>query len=75
MIAETILWHGRRGPDRVRCAIAAGCAGVELHLVEGETITRRERHADRSTAYERARELRVGFERAGYVLADEAGLR
>jgi hypothetical protein len=75
MIAETILWYARRGPHRVRCAIAAGCAGVDLHLVEGETITRRERHADRSTAYERARELRAGYERAGYVLAEEAGPR
>jgi hypothetical protein len=75
MIAETILWHARRGPDRVRCAVVAGCAGLDLQVVEGETITRRERHGDRSTAYERARELRAEYQRAGYVQVGEARLR
>ncbi|MEO8076922.1 MAG: hypothetical protein ABI818_11360 [Acidobacteriota bacterium] len=64
MIAETVLWHAMRGARPVRCAVIPGCGGVDLLVVEGETITRRERHPDRSTAYERARALRREFEPA-----------
>jgi hypothetical protein len=64
MIAETVLWQARRGSRPVRCAVVAGCHGVELLVVEGETIVRRERYADRSTAYERGRALRAEFERS-----------
>jgi hypothetical protein len=41
---------------------------VDLEIVEGDRVTRHERHADRSTAYERARELRTDFERRGYLI-------
>ena len=68
MIAETVLWQGQRDNATVRCAIASNCGGVDLDLVEGEHVTRHERHADRSTAYERARELRTDFERRGYQI-------
>lgn len=68
MIAETVLWQGRRGNATIRCAIASNCGGVDLDIVEGEQVTRHERHADRSTAYERARELRTDFERRGYQI-------
>jgi len=68
MIAETVLWQGQRENATVRCAIASNCGGVDLDLVEGEHVTRHERHADRSTAYERARELRTDFERRGYQI-------
>jgi hypothetical protein len=68
MIAETVMWQGQRDTATVRCAIASNCGGVDLEVVEGERVTRHERHADRSTAYERARELRTDFERRGYQL-------
>lgn len=68
MIAETVLWQGQRDNATVKCAIASNCGGVDLDIVEGEHVTRHERHADRSTAYERARELRTDFERRGYQI-------
>ena len=68
MIAETVLWHGECDDATVRCAVASNCDGVDLEIVEGEHVTRHERHADRSTAYERARELRTDFERRGYQI-------
>jgi hypothetical protein len=68
MIAESILWEGKRHDATVRCVMASNCGGVDLEIVEGEHVTRHERHADRSTAYERARELRTDFERRGYEI-------
>jgi hypothetical protein len=66
MIAETHIWSARCDGLTARCTIALTCAGVDLQIVEGETITRRERYADRSTAHERARALGEPFERQGY---------
>jgi hypothetical protein len=66
-----IIWRSRKASAHVACLIAPGCAGVELQLLEAGVITRRERYADRSTACERARELRTVFLEAGYE-ADEA---
>jgi hypothetical protein len=71
MIAERILWHGRRGQAVVRCSMRDGCAGVDLQIVADEMIARRERHADRSSAYERARELRAEYARTGYAIGGE----
>lgn len=68
MIAEVVLWQAHRDDEPVRCAVASSCGGVDLEIVEGEQVTRHERHADRSTAYERARELRTDFERRGYQI-------
>jgi hypothetical protein len=68
MIAETVLWRGRYDQSTVTCAVASSCGGVVLEIVEGDRVTRHERHADRSTAYERARELRTDFERRGYLI-------
>jgi len=68
MIAETMLWEGKRQDATVRCAIGSNCGAVDLEIVEGEHVSRHERHADRSTAYERARELRTDFERRGYEI-------
>jgi hypothetical protein len=73
MIAETVLWEARRLPSVARCSVRSECAGVELTICEGDVIARRERYADRSTAFERARELRAAFEREGYVLTGESG--
>jgi len=68
MIAETVLWEARRLPSVARCSLTSSCAGVELRISEGNVTARRELYSDRSTAFERARELRAEFERAGYVL-------
>ena len=54
------------------CSIRITCSGVELLVVEQQAIVRRERHPDRSIAFERAALLREEFGRAGYVSA--AGL-
>jgi hypothetical protein len=68
MITETVFWSGRRGTCTVRCAAVAGCGGVDVQVIEDNVTIRRERYADRSTAYERARALRDEFEQRGYTI-------
>lgn len=70
MIPQTILWRGLCGARVIYCSVASGCAGVDLQIFEGESSVRRERHADRATAYERARALRAEFELAGFAIED-----
>lgn len=65
----TTLWQVRNAQTVASCSITRGCAGVDLQVIEGDIVTRRERHPDRSTAYERALSLRREYERAGYSLA------
>jgi hypothetical protein len=65
MISERVLWHGQCGALAVQCTVAASCAGVELQIAEGGTVTRRERFPDRSTAYERARIIRREYVESG----------
>ena len=62
----TTLWQVRNARTVASCSITRGCAGVDLEVIEGTIVTRRERHPDRSTAYERAVALRLEYERAGY---------
>jgi hypothetical protein len=68
MTAQTILWRGRKGDARVCCVVQRGCAGIELQIVEGEAVSRRERYPDRSTAYERSLGVRAEFAARGYEI-------
>jgi hypothetical protein len=68
MAAQTILWCGRKGNARVFCMVQRGCAGVDLQIVEGELVSRRERYPDRSTAYERSQGVRAEFAAQGYEI-------
>ncbi|MBA3887806.1 MAG: hypothetical protein H0X67_19080 [Acidobacteria bacterium] len=60
------IWRAQKAGASIECVVAAGCHGTELQVIEGEMVTRRERLADRSTAYERARNLRLEYLAAGY---------
>jgi hypothetical protein len=61
------LWRLRKGTVEVLCVMISCCAGAELQIREGaDAIGLRELYPDRSTLYERARELRKIYEAAGY---------
>ena len=68
MVTERVLWVGRSGATTITCRIASSCAAVELSVIEGDRILRREQYPDRSTAYERARDLNHAFAQRGYVM-------
>ena len=68
MIAERTLWHGRLGEKTLTCSLRPGCVGVDLLIIEGEQVIRRERYPDQSTACERSRDLNSDFVRRGYVI-------
>lgn len=68
MIAEGTLWRGRLGEKTLTCSLRPGCVGVDLLIIDGEQVIRRERYPDRSTACERSRDLNRDFVRRGYVL-------
>jgi hypothetical protein len=70
MITERIVWSGRRGQTPINCALRGTCVGVDLLVVEGDKVIRQERHADRSTAGERARDLYLEFQQLGYVIVE-----
>jgi hypothetical protein len=60
------IWRAQKAGARIECVVAAGCHGTELQVIAGEMVTRRERLSDWSTAYERARDLRIEYLAAGY---------
>ena len=66
MTAPTILWRGRKGDALVFCVVQRGCAGIDLQVVDGEVVSRRERYPDRSTAYERSQGVRAEYAAQGY---------
>ena len=59
----TTLWAVAAAGVEIACTISLGCGRVELQLVQGGDVLVREVYPDRSTAYERARELRADLER------------
>jgi hypothetical protein len=68
MISESVLWRARCGAAAVQCALTSGCAGIDVQVIQDGSVIRRERYADRSVAYERARAIRLEYEEAGYRL-------
>jgi hypothetical protein len=70
MVTERVLWVGRSGQRTITCGIASSCAGVELSVVDGDRVLRREQYPDRSTAYERARDLNHEFAQQGYLTGE-----
>jgi hypothetical protein len=66
MTAPMILWRGRKGHAVVFCVVQRGCGGIDLQIVEGELVLRRERYPDRSTAYERSQGVRAEYAARGY---------
>ena len=68
MSAQTVLWRGHKGDAGVVCILERGCAGVDLQILEGELVSRRERYPDRSTAYERSQGVRAEFAARGYQI-------
>jgi len=63
-----VLWTAAKEATSVACSVEASCSGTELRVTEGTIVTRRERYADRSTAYERARTLREDYGKAGFAI-------
>jgi len=68
MTAQTVLWRGRKGGALVFCTVQRGCAGIDLQVIEGELVSRRERYPDRSTAYERSQGVRAEYAAQGYEI-------
>ena len=56
---ETLVWRNGDAPDAQECVMISCCAGAELQVRRGEEILLRELYPDKSTLYERARELRT----------------
>ena len=59
---DQVLWEVPTGDGTTACVMVSCCGGAELRVVrlraDGEEIVLRELYPDRSTLYERARELR-----------------
>ena len=62
---DNFLARPQRRP-RFCLVLERGCAGVDLQVVDGEVVSRRERYPDRSTAYERSQGVRAEFAAQGY---------
>ncbi len=56
---ETVLWT-RDGEPQTPCVMISCCAGAELQVRRGADIVLRELYPDKSTLYERARQLENG---------------
>lgn len=56
-VDETVLWHLDDEPD-LTCVMVSCCAGAELQVRRGADIVLRELYPDKSTLYDRARQLR-----------------
>lgn len=59
-----ILWTITAADADLVCALHAGCNGAELSIERGDSTVVRELHADRATAYDRARVLRGDYDAA-----------
>lgn len=60
---ETLLWREPDADGEQECVMVSCCAGAELQIRRGGAILLRELYPDKSTLYERARELRAGVAR------------
>ena len=60
---DQVLWEVPTGDSTTACLMVSCCGGAELQVVRAahgdEEIVLRELYPDRSSVYERARELRV----------------
>ena len=56
---ETILWTLQRGNADTVCVMVSCCTGAELQVRQGDAVLLRELYPDKSTLYERARELKA----------------
>ena len=56
-VDETVLWHLDEEPD-MTCVMVSCCSGAELQVRRGADIVLRELYPDKSTLYDRARQLR-----------------
>jgi hypothetical protein len=63
-----VLWRASGAGSRLVCEVSGECAGVELRVSGDEARSRREQHPDFSTAYERARQILLEIEAAGYTV-------
>ena len=58
-----VLWEVSNGEISTSCVMVSCCAGAELQILKimhgGEQIVLRELYPDRSSLYERARELQI----------------
>jgi hypothetical protein len=58
-----VLWEVSKGDDSTSCVMVSCCAGAELQILKithgDEQIVLRELYPDRSSLYERARELHI----------------
>jgi hypothetical protein len=58
---ETLLWREGDEQGDEECVMISCCSGAELQVRRGEEILLRELYPDKSTLYDRARELRADF--------------
>ena len=56
---ETILWTLQSAYADTVCVMVSCCSGAELQVRQGDTVLLRELYPDKSTLYERARELKA----------------
>ena len=61
--ADRLLWQLRTSRGDVECRMMTCCSGAELQVIENDSITIRELYPEKSDLYERARMLKVEFER------------
>jgi hypothetical protein len=75
-MSDRVLWRARCGDQVLQCLLISCCTGAELQLVDGECPILRELYPDKSTLYERARNLIGEYRAEGFAILDfDAGVR
>jgi hypothetical protein len=61
--ASKALWRLSAPGGGIECRLTSGCGAAELVVERAGQVLQREAYPDSSTAYERARKLRLDYER------------
>jgi hypothetical protein len=76
MTGDRILWRAHSGGRQVDCVVISCCSGAELQLLQDERAILRELYPDKSSLYERARDLMMRYRDDGFSVLDfDAGVR
>jgi hypothetical protein len=64
---DRVLWRIGSSAGELECRMISCCSGAELQLLKNGDVVLRELYPDKSTLYERARDLQKDYEAAGPV--------